>query len=78
MELHNTLMGRKLIEADLPRAISALERIADALENSFKSKTEQTAKSFLINLQNDRDNIDMSDGEALDVVYEILLNKNHT
>ena len=68
MELHNTLMGRRLIEADLPRAVSALERIANALE-TFSKKEE--AKSFLLKLQ--KEDVDMSDGEALDVVYEILL-----
>tara|TARA_R110002096_G_scaffold149162_1_gene310432 strand:+ start:4327 stop:4551 length:225 start_codon:yes stop_codon:yes gene_type:complete len=73
MELHNTLMGRKLIEGDLPRAIDALEKIANALE-TFSKKEE--AKSFLLKLQ--EEDVDMSDGEALDVVYEILLtNKNH-
>ena len=68
MELHNTLMGRRLIEADLPRAVNALERIANALE-TFSKKEE--AKSFLLKLQ--KEDVDMSDGEALDVVYEILL-----
>ncbi len=68
MELHNTLMGRRLIEGDLPRAVNALERIANALE-TFSKKEE--AKSFLLKLQ--KEDVDMSDGEALDVVYEILL-----
>tara|TARA_R110002153_G_scaffold32343_2_gene97881 strand:- start:2490 stop:2717 length:228 start_codon:yes stop_codon:yes gene_type:complete len=75
MELHNTLMGRKLIEADLPRAISALERIANALESP--SDNETRARSFLTKLL--KEDTDMSDGEALDIIYEILLtNKNHT
>jgi len=33
VELHNTLMGRKFYEADVPRIVKALERIATALEN---------------------------------------------
>ena len=33
VELHNTLMGRKFYEADIPRIAKALERIAIALEN---------------------------------------------
>lgn len=75
MELHNTLMGRKLIEGDLPRAIDALEKIATALYDLSKKETE--AKAFLLKLQ--EEDTDMSDGEALDVIYEILLtNKNHT
>jgi len=74
MELHNTLMGRKLIEGDLPRAIDALEKIATALYDLSKKETE--AKAFLLKLQ--EEDTDMSDGEALDVIYEILLtNKNH-
>ncbi len=32
-ELHNTLMGRKFYESDIPRIVKALERIATALEN---------------------------------------------
>tara|TARA_R100001244_G_scaffold131537_2_gene104885 strand:+ start:1019 stop:1201 length:183 start_codon:yes stop_codon:yes gene_type:complete len=32
VELHNTLMGRKFYEADIPRIAKALERIAIALE----------------------------------------------
>ena len=32
VELHNTLMGRKFYEADIPRIAKALERIATALE----------------------------------------------
>lgn len=31
-ELHNTMMGRKLFESDIPKIAKALERIADALE----------------------------------------------
>jgi len=31
-ELHETLMGRKLIEDTLPEMVKQLERIADALE----------------------------------------------
>jgi hypothetical protein len=35
-ELHNTLMGKKLIEHTLPEIARQLERIADALENNNK------------------------------------------
>jgi len=37
VELHNTLMGRKFYEADIPRIVKALERIATALENQNKN-----------------------------------------
>ena len=56
MELHNTLMGRKLIEGDLPRAIDALEKIANALE-TFSKKEE--AKSFLLKLLKSMKNVKM-------------------
>jgi hypothetical protein len=35
-ELHNTVMGKKLIEHTLPEIARQLERIADALENNNK------------------------------------------
>lgn len=36
-ELHETLMGRKLIEGTLPEIAKQLERIADALEKKEES-----------------------------------------
>ena len=71
-ELHKTLMGRKLIEGDIPRMVKALERIAGALENDAKN---QLVKAFLTEMT--ESDIDISDGEALDVVYEILLTGKH-
>ena len=35
-ELHNTVMGKRLIEHTLPEIARQLERIADALENKSK------------------------------------------
>ena len=35
-ELHNTVMGKRLIEYTLPEIAKQLERIADALENKSK------------------------------------------
>tara|TARA_R100001460_G_C3488548_1_gene169071 strand:+ start:308 stop:535 length:228 start_codon:yes stop_codon:yes gene_type:complete len=67
-ELHETLMGRKLIEGDVPRMITALERIANALENNAKT---ELAKAFLTEMT--ESDIDISDGEVLDIVYELLL-----
>ena len=67
-ELHETLMGRRLIEGDIPRMIKALERIADALENDAKN---QLVKAFLTEMT--ESDIDISDGEVLDIVYEILV-----
>ena len=46
MELHNTHMGRKLIEGDLPRAISALEKIAAALEKLNKPVKSATKINY--------------------------------
>jgi len=71
-ELHNTLMGRRLIEGDIPRIVKALERIADALENDAKN---QLVKAFLTEMSNS--DVDITDGEALDVIYEILLTGKH-
>jgi hypothetical protein len=39
-ELHNTLMGRRLIEHDIPEIHTQLKRIADALESKNKPETE--------------------------------------
>ena len=48
MELHNTIMGRRLIEYDIPEIHKQLERIADALEKANQLKEaeikEQTIK----------------------------------
>ena len=35
-ELHETLMGRKLIEGTLPEIARQLERIADTMQNRAK------------------------------------------
>lgn len=43
-ELHETLMGKKLIEHTLPEIARQLERIADALEN--KQKPDQVTSAF--------------------------------
>lgn len=67
-ELHNTLMGKRLIEGDIPRIVKALERIADALENNAKN---QLVKTFLTEMSDN--DVDISDGQVLDIVYEILL-----
>ena len=52
MELHETRMGRKLLEADLPRAIRALEQIAEALEKLNKPRT------YKYNLKNTDNELD--------------------
>ena len=72
-ELHNTIMGKRLIEGDIPRIVKALEKIADALENDAKN---QLVKAFLTEMKDS--DVDLSDGEVLDVVYEILLTGKHT
>lgn len=51
-ELHNTVMGKRLIEHTLPEIAKQLERIADLLEESLtKDKQDaelvKAAKSYL-------------------------------
>lgn len=41
MEFFQTSMGKKFYEKDVPRLVSAMERIADALENGNKLTVEQ-------------------------------------
>jgi len=43
-ELHDTLMGRKLIEGTLPDIAHQLKRIADALES--KHQPDQVTSAF--------------------------------
>ena len=71
-DLQNTPMGKKLIEGDIPRIVKALERIADALENDAKN---QLVKAFLTKMKDS--DIDVSNGEILEVVYQILLTGKH-
>jgi hypothetical protein len=40
-ELHETIMGRKLIEHTLPEIAEQLKRIADALENANKREEKE-------------------------------------
>jgi len=40
-ELHETLMGRKLIEHTFPEIAKQLERIADALDRAYQIKEEK-------------------------------------
>jgi hypothetical protein len=56
-ELHNTLMGKKLIKHTLPEIARQLERIADALE-SKQQKPDQVIsafRSYLNSGENDQD-----------------------
>ncbi len=46
-ELHETLMGRKLIEGTLPQIAKQLERIAVALEKKEDLEPELTAKALI-------------------------------
>jgi hypothetical protein len=39
LELHNTIMGRRLIEGTLPNLVHQLSRIADSLEKLTESKS---------------------------------------
>lgn len=51
-ELHETLMGRKLIEGTLPEIARQLERIADALE-SKEIRTENALTNLITQFPND-------------------------
>jgi hypothetical protein len=46
-ELHETLMGRKLIESTLPDIAHQLERIADSLENKQPDQLKSAFTSFV-------------------------------
>ena len=53
-ELHETLMGRKLIEGTLPEIARQLERIADALE-SKEIRTENALTNLVNQYPNDQE-----------------------
>jgi hypothetical protein len=48
-ELHDTLMGRKLIEGTLPEIAHQLKRIADALETKKSPDQIKSAFDFYLN-----------------------------
>ena len=56
-ELHNTMMGKKLIEHTLPNIGEQLERIADILENKSKSSDQimSALKKFIDNVPNNEE-----------------------
>jgi len=56
-ELHNTMMGKKLIEHTLPNIGEQLERIADILENKSKSSDQvmSALRKFIDNVPNDQE-----------------------
>jgi len=39
-QFHETLRGKKFFEADLPRLIKALERVADQIEQANQSSSD--------------------------------------
>jgi hypothetical protein len=53
-ELHETLMGRKLIEGTLPDIADQLKRIADALEDK-EIRTENALTNLINQFPNDTD-----------------------
>lgn len=46
-ELHETLMGRKLIEGTLPDIADQLKRIADTMQNKAKDEDARRVVEFL-------------------------------
>ena len=57
LELHETLMGRKLIEGTFPRIAEALEEIARQLKiaNGIKNKEEEEEKAIVTTTYTDSD-----------------------
>lgn len=56
-ELHETLMGRKLIEGTLPEIALQLKRIADVLESKHDTADQIASafQAFIKNYPNDED-----------------------
>ena len=55
-ELHNTIMGKKLIEHTLPEIARQLERIADNLETKkFSEEMISSLNSFVKHFPNDQE-----------------------
>ena len=55
-ELHETLMGKKLIEGTLPEIAHQLKRIADALESKKQpDHTRSAFETFINNHPNDEE-----------------------
>ena len=55
-QLHETLVGRKLIEGTLPDIAEQLKRIADVLEaNKASNQIDSAYKSFINHYPNDTD-----------------------
>jgi hypothetical protein len=52
-ELHETLMGRKLIEGTLPEIARQLERIADSLEKKQIPDQRSAFETYIKNYPND-------------------------
>lgn len=50
-ELHETLMGKKLIEHTLPEIGSQLKRIANAMENAAENNDDTKVYNFLEQLE---------------------------
>ena len=57
-ELHNTLMGRKFYESDIPRIVKALERIATALEKQEIPEEKIKKAKFTDKSDDDRGEFD--------------------
>jgi hypothetical protein len=72
-----TLSGRKFLEGDVPKIAKSLGRIAGALEKIVDlNNGNNKAVQFLQDIMNEE--VDMTDGEALDHVYQLLINPKNT
>ena len=55
-QLHDTMIGKKLIEGTIPEIAHQLKRIADALESKEKPDQTRTAfENFITNYPNDEE-----------------------
>jgi hypothetical protein len=55
-DLHNTVMGKRLIEHTLPQIAKQLERIADILEEKHSPRQVESAyKAFLYSGESDEE-----------------------
>ena len=63
-EFFQTIMGRKFYEADVPRALRALERIADALERFAEVAEHIAAEEYPVEVE-EEESIEPKCGEQV-------------